>query len=95
LRLRKRRCWDGTVLRSCGAAVEGGGERLEVREERTEVGGWRLEGGGRREREEVGGERLNGAAVLRSCGAAVRPRGQAKVKVEKERVLRWEGAAVE
>jgi len=44
---------------------------LEVREERTEVGGWRLEGGGRREREEVEGERQDGAAVLRSCGAAV------------------------
>jgi hypothetical protein len=67
---------------------------MEVREERTEVGGWRLEGGGRREREEVEGERQDGAAVLRSCGAAVRPRGQAKVKVEKERVLRWEGATV-
>jgi hypothetical protein len=64
-----------------------------LRDGRIEVRGWRLE---------ARGERLEarwccGAAMGRCCSAAVRPRGQAKVKakVEKERVLGWEGAAVE
>jgi hypothetical protein len=50
-----------------------------------EVRGWRLE---------ARGERLEARWC---CGVAVRPRGQAKVKakVEKERVLRCCGAAVE
>jgi len=51
------------VLRS----APGGRLRLRLRL-REDVRGWRLEGGGERERERLRGEREDGAAVLRLSG---------------------------
>jgi hypothetical protein len=81
-RIEARWCCGVAVLLCCsqkdGAAVEGGGWRLEVRGQRLKERGQRLKGRGWRQ---------DGVAAIWSCGP---PRGQAKVKakVEKEMVLR-------